>query len=129
MKAHALIAFASTCMLVACSGKPSAGDAEEALLKKLQKAESTVEVQGFKASKAYTQEVMGTQVHVVEYEAEIAYPNGLNAHCKENRLETNCMQAAIYGQIIAPGTMQKRNGKVEFQKTSEGWKGPDGDFY
>lgn len=130
MKTHALIALASACLLMACSGKPSSGDAEDALQNRLQKSESSIEVKSFKASKAYTQDVMGTQVHVVEYEAEIAYPNGLNAECKSNPLEGKCMQVLAFGhQVIEPGTVQQKAGKVEFQKTSEGWKGPDGNFY
>ena len=116
--------FIAALLLVACSGNPSSSDAEKILLERLKKSESSAELKSFKAAKAYSKEIMGTQIYLVEYEAEIAYPNG--AACNPN--SPMCLKIPGHKEVPA-GEVIKKSGKLEFQKTSEGWKGPDGNFY
>lgn len=86
------------------------------------------EIVSFKRTNGQASEMYGVKLYTIEYEADIKYPKGVNSNCSRTEFTGwDCWFAAIGGgQIRQKGEIEKRRGKLIFERTEKGWKGPDG---
>lgn len=85
-----------------------------------------VKVVSFRKVNGQSGEESGVKFYNLEYEAEIEYPNGLNAHCSKTKFTGwDCWMK----EIRAKGEKEKQKEQMTFHKTEKGWKGPDDNIY
>ncbi|AMA10038.1 hypothetical protein AWQ23_12330 [Picosynechococcus sp. PCC 73109] len=70
--------------------------------------------------------MMGIELYALEFEAQLAYPEGWNTDClgRLSTIEavTSCLMP---GRQVRrePGEQETATGKVNFEKTENGWRG------
>jgi hypothetical protein len=97
-------------------------------------------IKRFKMTPAQRRSMLGVDIISVEHTTEILLPNGLNAHCvdilesrnsdKRTNIETfkaanDCRQL----DVVKPGGVIAIKSPIIFEKTSVGWRSPDGRIY
>jgi len=82
-----------------------------------------IEILGFKKVDGQRRELHGVTFYTVEYQAEIKYPKG--SKCT--------VQEYLFGNVgcaeMQPGEIGNLRGEITFERTENGWKGPDGKIY
>lgn len=134
-------------LLSACINYPSERDGKNAFESKIKRAineqiidkkqinDGTTEILSFKKVNAQRQEKSGVKLYILEYEAEIRYPKGLNLKYKRC-LDTSqfqgwdCYLASMGGlKVRDKGQSEKLNGEIVFEKTEKGWRDELGNIY
>lgn len=151
MRARIFVSFVSTLWFIlslsGCTSYPSERDAKKAfethikikineqVIDKKQIDDGVIEILSFRKVNAQSREESGVKIYVVEYEAEIKYPKGLNLkykHC----LDTSKFQGWECYSLLWRGLMVRDKGQNEklrdeivFEKTEKGWRDKLGNIY
>jgi len=123
--------FFSVLMIVsACAKNPSETDARKVFENTIRTRfdNTVIEIVSFKKVNAQTREDSGVKIYVVEYAAEMRYPNGLNANMK-HCLDTSRFQGwdcymfmLTDGRVRDKGQIEGVGGEIIFEKTEKGWR-------
>lgn len=115
---------------IACSSAPSQSDARDVLMSKYQDEieNGLVILESFSKVNSQQGEMFGVKFYVVEYEAQIRWPKGLNTECLGDNSQFKGWDCWMK-EARAPGKIEKLQGNLTFEKTERGWKGENGEIY
>lgn len=96
--------------------------------------DGTMKIESFTKTNGQRANVGGVDSYILEYSAEISYPKGLMSQCVgaagSNQFSFECFNA-LSNRVQPKKVGQKDtvNGRLQFQTTERGWRGPDGNIY
>lgn len=134
-------------LLSGCTNYPSERDARNAfeshikrnisdiVIDKKQINDGVIEILSFRKVNAQMREESGVKIYVLEYEAEIRYPKGINLkykHCLDTSTFQgwDCYLMLMNGlKVRDKGQSEKLKDKIVFEKTEKGWRDKLGNIY
>ena len=90
-------------------------------------------LESFKKTNGLDSNASGISIYIIEYEAKVMFPKGLNPQCspsmqrQDHWVELRCLRNEL--EFILAGESRLFKGSAEFQKTENGWRGQDGKLY
>ena len=144
----AIIALVAVLSNIRTSGGSMAADCRKVIENLLAYGdlENTVRVVSLTVTNSFEQEMLGSVVRSVEFEVELEYLGDIGQYYDyegewlgwESVPDKNYESAALnsFARLRLPmleagpsGEKKNLNGEIDFEKTSKGWLGPDGEFY
>jgi hypothetical protein len=120
--------------IAACSGSsvPTEANARTVFENQLGKVlkDGTVRIIYFRKVNGQSGDKAGIRFYILDYKAEIEYPNGQNTQCFTKSAGWECAQMNVFHvKAHQKGEKIKRHGEITFEKTEKGWMGQDGNIY
>lgn len=128
----AFACLAAACSLLAACGDHMPGDASGAkvLRNLLEKSGVKAQIVSFKKTNGRDVKRDTIQAYELMYEAEVQFPEGLEANCADERERGKCAFLGIdENRTFAKSEVHTSEGTLHFVKTEKGWMGEDNNAY
>jgi hypothetical protein len=126
------VAAIATLLLAACGGSHLPGDATSAKVLRniLQKNGVDAKIVSFKKVQGREVKRENIDAYEVMYEAEIQFPEGFEAKCRDERERGKCAFLGIdEDRTFAKSEVHTSEGTLHFVKTDKGWMAEDNNAY